>query len=72
MIVGLGNDMVGYIVPEYNQLHPNIPWFDGLRVITTKRQIPWVLKQPLLFVKMGKTMNGKKAVVLYLVNFFTG
>ena len=29
MIVGLGNDMVGYIVPEYNfQLHPNIPWFD--------------------------------------------
>lgn len=27
-IIGLGNDMVGYIIPEYNFiLHPNIPWF---------------------------------------------
>ena len=29
MIVGLGNDMVGYIVPEYNfQLDDRLPWFD--------------------------------------------
>jgi hypothetical protein len=28
-ILGLGNDELGYIIPEYNfQLHENIPWFE--------------------------------------------
>ena len=62
MIVGLGNDMVGYIVPEYNfQLHPNIPWFDEAEGDHYEETIPWVLKQPLSVRENGEKTIGKKS-----------
>ena len=66
MIVGLGNDMVGYIVPEYNfQLHPNIPWFDEARVITTKRQFMGPQTATIVRENGEKLLDGKNSSSIF-------